>query len=234
MKNISKLKEGMVIKNYKELCKILKKKPKGGNTKKKQLEIWKMYFEFEKEKYSYIITKIYELKEVQYNMAKYKALKKFNNCEYQRKQFNIKYEHYFKGGIYKITLDNKIYIGSTKSFYRRYRSHWDKSNSLQTLQMLKSGAVFEKLWLLPKEFKNNQWERNKILIQKEREFVDKYKEKENIILVNKTIPKFKNSKNKQNKNKMRINKYRHIKVYKEDYEKLMKLIEEYNIRLKGD
>ena len=34
------------------------------------------------------------------------------------------YKDKHKGGIYKIQLDNKIYIGETKDFYERFRQHW--------------------------------------------------------------------------------------------------------------
>ena len=47
-------------------------------------------------------------------------------------------------GVYKIVLDNKIYIGSTVSGFRaRFLSHKNKGNKLETRQLLKQGAVFD-------------------------------------------------------------------------------------------
>lgn len=58
---IDNLKEGMIIKNYKEMCKILDEPMKTGNSKKAQLKEWQRYFSYEKQNYSFIIKKIYEL-----------------------------------------------------------------------------------------------------------------------------------------------------------------------------
>jgi hypothetical protein len=57
--NIKNLKVGMEIKNYKKLCELLGEKVKTGNAMYKQLEEFKRYFEWEKNKYAFIITKIY-------------------------------------------------------------------------------------------------------------------------------------------------------------------------------
>jgi hypothetical protein len=58
---IENLKEGMVFKNYKELCETLNEKVKYGNSKKSQIDNWKKYFEFKKEKQSYTIVEIYDI-----------------------------------------------------------------------------------------------------------------------------------------------------------------------------
>lgn len=50
---------GLVIKNYKELCKLLNQEPTTGNSKKSQHKEWLRYFEYEKERQKYIITEIY-------------------------------------------------------------------------------------------------------------------------------------------------------------------------------
>lgn len=57
--DISKLKKGMIFKNYKELCSFLEEIPKGGDSKKAQLKEWAKYFEFHKEGNSFIIDKKY-------------------------------------------------------------------------------------------------------------------------------------------------------------------------------
>lgn len=58
--NISNLKEGMEIKNYKELCKLLGIEPVGGNAKIKQLEELSLSIEFNKKGNSIMINKIHD------------------------------------------------------------------------------------------------------------------------------------------------------------------------------
>jgi hypothetical protein len=58
---IENLKEGMVFKNYKELCEALGEKTKSSNSKNKQLKNWSRYFEYEKNKTFYTIKKIYNV-----------------------------------------------------------------------------------------------------------------------------------------------------------------------------
>jgi hypothetical protein len=59
--NISSLCEGLVIKNYKEMCKILSEDISAGDTKKAQINNWKRYFDFYKEGQQYIITEVYDV-----------------------------------------------------------------------------------------------------------------------------------------------------------------------------
>lgn len=58
--DVSKLYIGMVIKNYKELCKILGQEIRNGKSKKLQIENFKRYFDFEKDGQRFIITDIYD------------------------------------------------------------------------------------------------------------------------------------------------------------------------------
>ena len=61
--DISQLKEYFTqkceIKNYKEMCSLLKENVTDGNSKKAQINRWKRYFDFYKEGQKYIITEIY-------------------------------------------------------------------------------------------------------------------------------------------------------------------------------
>lgn len=50
----------LIIKNYKEMCKILKENEKTGDSKKAQQKEWKRYFDFSKEGQKYLIYEIYE------------------------------------------------------------------------------------------------------------------------------------------------------------------------------
>lgn len=56
----SALEIGMVIKNYKELCRLLNQEVKSGKAKRLQLEEFKRYFDFEKSGQKFIITDIYD------------------------------------------------------------------------------------------------------------------------------------------------------------------------------
>lgn len=58
--NIKNLEVGMVIKNYKELCKLLGEKEKAGNSRKAQLNDWTCYFKYHKEGHKFVIDEIYE------------------------------------------------------------------------------------------------------------------------------------------------------------------------------
>lgn len=60
--NIENLKEGMVVKNYKELCKLLGLEPKKANSKKAQLKEIERYFGYHKEGQKIIIDEIYKEK----------------------------------------------------------------------------------------------------------------------------------------------------------------------------
>lgn len=55
----SKLYEGQIIKNYKELCRILNEDTKGGNAKRSQTKKWRQYFDFENNSQKYLIKEIY-------------------------------------------------------------------------------------------------------------------------------------------------------------------------------
>lgn len=56
---LDNIKVGMVIKNYKELCKVLEIEPaSGGNAKKKQIEWIEEYINYEKDGYSFIINEV--------------------------------------------------------------------------------------------------------------------------------------------------------------------------------
>ena len=58
--NTSKLKVGMTVKNYKELCELLKQEVTTGNAKKYQLKEFECYFDWEKSGQKFIITDIYD------------------------------------------------------------------------------------------------------------------------------------------------------------------------------
>lgn len=50
---------GMIVKNYKEMCKLLGEKETSGDGKKKQIENWKRYFDFVKDGQKFVIIEVY-------------------------------------------------------------------------------------------------------------------------------------------------------------------------------
>lgn len=58
--DVSALRVGAVIKNYKELCKILNEPIVTSNSKKAQLTNWSRFFNYTKDKTKFIITEIYD------------------------------------------------------------------------------------------------------------------------------------------------------------------------------
>lgn len=55
------LTEGEIFKNYRELCNFLGEPIKGGKSKITQLNNWSRYFNWEQDKFNYIITEVYEV-----------------------------------------------------------------------------------------------------------------------------------------------------------------------------
>lgn len=51
---------GMVVKNYREFCRLLEQAPTTGCSKKSQMANWERFFAFEKQGVKYVITEIYD------------------------------------------------------------------------------------------------------------------------------------------------------------------------------
>lgn len=58
--DLTNLKVGMNIKNYKEMCDILKEESTTGKSKQLQLERWLRYFDYEKDGHKFVIKEIYD------------------------------------------------------------------------------------------------------------------------------------------------------------------------------
>ena len=52
---------GLIIKNYKEMCLNLNEEEKKGSPRDRQIENWKLYFKFYKDKQKYIIEEVYDV-----------------------------------------------------------------------------------------------------------------------------------------------------------------------------
>lgn len=107
---IENLKQGMILKNYKELCSVLEVLPKktGSNSYKSQLKEFERYFEYHKEGHKIIIDKI--CKEVKSKMD--------NRC-YNKGGNNVKYaddiEHLILQLLDKFNISKKERVGFSKN-----------------------------------------------------------------------------------------------------------------------
>lgn len=54
------LTEGLIIKNYKEMCSLLDESDRNGKSKRLQLDDWNRYFTYEKQGHKFIITNIFD------------------------------------------------------------------------------------------------------------------------------------------------------------------------------
>jgi uncharacterized protein YqiB (DUF1249 family) len=68
---------GLIVKNYKELCLLLNEKEKTGESKKSQIKDWERYFKYRKQGHKYIIEDVYEVP-----MEKLDKRNKGNNAIY--------------------------------------------------------------------------------------------------------------------------------------------------------
>lgn len=67
---ISKLKKGMVLKNYKELCEVLEIEPKKANSKKAQLKELSLYVNYEQQGHKIYILNIYKTPKIKIDKRK--------------------------------------------------------------------------------------------------------------------------------------------------------------------
>lgn len=58
--DMSNLVEGMIVKNYQAMCKLLNQTTGTGNQKKAQLKTWERYFDYDKDGQKFIIIEIYD------------------------------------------------------------------------------------------------------------------------------------------------------------------------------
>lgn len=66
----SKLHPGMIVKNYKELCKILGIEPKTSNSKIRQLKEIKELISYQKSGHAFIIKEVYDKKTLKFTLSK--------------------------------------------------------------------------------------------------------------------------------------------------------------------
>lgn len=111
---------------YGELTRsILNEEPKRGGSKTKQMKQIESLYKVEQNGRKYMLVEKYDTpKEIEDNRGKAKK-------DYPQYVIEDKYDKSI--GVYKITLDNQIYIGSTVvGFRERFIAHISKFNTLST------------------------------------------------------------------------------------------------------
>lgn len=104
--DLKNIKEGMIVKNYKEMCKLLGEKEKGGNSRAYQIKDWERYFKFKKDGHKFVIQKINSVVEEKIDN------RKLNTNFYKNKTGAYgKYIRLLVLNMLSINKDNVIHIG---------------------------------------------------------------------------------------------------------------------------
>jgi len=137
------------------------------------------------------------------------------------KNFRVLDKDKHKSGIYKIQLNNDIYIGQTMNFWRRFYSHMHPNKETKPSKLINMGGVFEILEM--------EEDKEKRLIR-ERYFVDKYNN-DGYNVINSITVLF-NGSNKLIRQKRLAEPKMGITFNKSDLEKITKLLSDNNIDFK--
>ena len=193
--------------NYRELTNFLELPYLRGYSKDKQLNELSKICKIEKNKTRYKITEIYD-----------EIIDDNRRKSHFSELTNISKEDEHKAGIYKIQLDNDIYIGQTNDFKRRFYQHYYGQNirykgfGADTEKLLRNGGSFEVL-----EFEDNVEQR----LLKENYWVKYYSQNDYNILNTEKLLSNKNSSQKSNKPKTKC-----IKVLAKNYNEAIQLLKD--------
>ena len=201
--------EMKTYKNWNELCEAMNWATTRGNTKVRYLKQLDSICKYHKEGNKIVIDEIFaEPKEIE---DKRKNNKGSKEPKYYP-QFLLQKEDWYKSGVYKIQFENKVYIGSTNSFRKRYIQHLSKDEECQpyVYELLKEEKhMFELLELVEEE---------KELEIREQYWLDRYTQLKEYEVVNqkrvKAIKLISESTN------------RFIRISREEYEEAVKLLKE--------
>lgn len=193
--------------NYRELTNFLELLYLRGYSKDKQLNELSKICKIEKNKTRYKITEIYD-----------EIIDDNRRKSHFSELTNISKEDEHKAGIYKIQLDNDIYIGQTNDFKRRFYQHYYGQNirykgfGADTEKLLRNGGSFEVL-----EFEDNVEQR----LLKENYWVQYYSQNGYNILNTEKLLSNKNSRQKRNKPNTKC-----IKVLAKNYNEAIQLLKD--------
>ena len=210
---MNKLETGQVFKNYKTICKWLEVIPNTGSSKMAHIKEFERYCKYHREGQKYIIDEVYEV-----------PLEKIDNrgntkgeSRYYKNFVNFKINKVDskKYGVYKITKDNKIYIGSTIiGFRERFKQHLHGIQP-STKGLLDDGWIFEAMFITDCLDEES-------VREKEQYYIDKYLSDENWIVINRRSETF--CVKTKNKTKSKI-----IKVDERQYDLAIKILKENGI-----
>lgn len=205
---------GMIVKNYKELCTILEVKPTTGQAKQNQIAWFEEYFSYIKEGHKFIITEVLDMEvEAMPTRGGDTSTLECPNCKIDR-------EDWKSIGVYKITLGDEIYIGSTtRGFRARYLQHTYDYSESSAKDMLDNGAIFEIV-----ENCNGMSEPE--IRQLEKLVMKKYKATGDWTVLNKKNPY------SYIKSTKTVTKYKAIRVEADKYEEVIALLGEANVKYK--
>ena len=217
--NVGELEVGKKYKDLKEMCEVLKLEYKDStNSRKSLLKEIKSIYQLEKQGRGYLVLNKYEQRKITKNENDRRKNNGRNNTR-KRKEFSnflISRENENKIGVYKIVLDDNIYIGSTiNGFRERFKGHRYKNKlMLHTYEMLDNGATFKVI-----EFCDGLPEIE--IRDLENKYIKQYKEDDDWNLVN--------SRDAWDYIKKQKYKTIRIKIKEEEYDKVLKFLKDSNL-----
>ena len=135
------------------------------------------------------------------------------------KNFNIDYAKRNNKGIYYIIKDNDIYIGSTVDFRKRFLDHWNGDKNMEhTYDLLHNGGTFNILYDM------TNIEDVELIRMVENEYIQYFKEYTDFNVINHMNEATWKGKNYKQK-------YKNIKIKIEDYDNVLKILEENGIEI---
>lgn len=123
--------------SYSEFCELTKVEPLLKMQKTRQIKEFGNYMDIETRNGNVLISKIYNKDEINLKIKSYHAD--------TANKFKINPSYKNKAGIYKIQLNNIIYIGQTNNFIERFYQHNAKLNRMNkvTKPLLEQGGAME-------------------------------------------------------------------------------------------
>ena len=155
-----------------------------------------------------------------YKLEKCDSVKRITPNYLIIKNFNVDYSKRNNKGIYYIIKDNDIYIGSTVNFRNRFIHHWNgKDKDMKhTYNLLHNGGTFNILYDI------TDIEDIELIRMVENEYIQYFKEYTDFNVINHMNEATWKGKNYKQK-------YKNIKIKIEDYDNVLKLLEENAIEI---
>ena len=155
-----------------------------------------------------------------YILEKCACVERINPSYLIIKNFNVDYNKRNNKGIYYIIKDNDIYIGSTVNFRKRFIQHWngESKDMKHTYNLLHNEGTFNILYDM------TNIEDIELIRMVENEYIQYFKEYTDFNVINHTNGATWKGKNYKQK-------YKNIKIKIEDYDNVLKLLEENGIEI---